>query len=369
MFDSEKLDNATRTLLENHGFASIPFANLAARLLSDGLDPERNRIAGAVELPASDAIFVLPAPEEAEAARLAQLGEEAIAAGEVGVVILNGGMATRFGGVAKGAAGAVAGRSFLDLKLTQVACAGDGKAPALLMNSFATERATADHLGEINPQCEVRQFSQMVSLRLTPKGDVFFDDDGKPSLHAPGHGDLPFALVRSGELQRFIRGGGRYLTVSNVDNLAASLDPTVIGAHIDSARPMTVELVETHPGDVGGFPALVNGRMAIVEAFRIPRSFDVDTIPVFNTNTFVFDAAVLAEEFALDWFAVTKKVDGRDAVQFERLAGQLTEFVEVTWLRVPREGANSRFIPIKVPADLEKQAASLDAVLRAQGVL
>jgi len=32
-------------------------------------------------------------------------------------------------------------------------------------------------------------------------------------------------LRRSGQLNRFIESGGRYLTISNVDNLAAGLDP------------------------------------------------------------------------------------------------------------------------------------------------
>ena len=195
------------------------------------------------------------------------------------------------------------------------------------------------------------------------------DRNGKPSLYAPGHGDLPFALQRSGVLEDFIARGGRWLTVSNVDNLGASLDPRVIGLHIEKGTPMTVEIVRPNQRDVGGFPAIVNGKMMIVEAFRAPASFDVNTIPVFNTNTFVFDAEALLGKLELDWFAAFKNVDGRDVVQFERLVGQLTEFIDVTWLLVPRRGPFSRFMPIKVPADLERREAELTEMLRAQGVL
>jgi UTP--glucose-1-phosphate uridylyltransferase len=139
--------------------------------------------------------------------------------------------------------------------------------------------------------------------------------------------------------------------------------------HAEGGNPISVELVETYPGDVGGFPARVGGRVAIVEAFRLPGSFDASAIPAFNTNTFVFDAAILGRHPALDWFAVKKQVDGREAIQFERLVGQLTEHFGVTWLLVPREGERSRFLPIKVPADLEAGAAALESVLAAQGVL
>jgi hypothetical protein len=106
----------------------------------------------------------------------------------------------------------------------------------------------------------------------------------------------------------------------------------------------------------------------IVEVFRLPRGYDESAIPVFNTNTFVFDARALLEPPELDWFAVRKQVDGREAIQFERLVGQLSEHLEVNWLRVPREGGLSRFVPIKVPADLESQAAEIAAVLGRQGV-
>ena len=126
---------------------------------------------------------------------------------------------------------------------------------------------------------------------------------------------------------------------------------------------MTVELVDKVPGDVGGLPAQVDGRMTIVEAFRVPRSFEVDRIPVFNTNTFVFDAALFERSWPFDWFAVRKSVGDRPAVQFERLVGQLADWVDAAWLRVPRTGAASRFVPIKVPEDLALRGPEIEAVL------
>jgi UTP--glucose-1-phosphate uridylyltransferase len=365
--DLDSLDKGVREKLTAYGFDSIPFTQLVDHLMADGINPDYNRLRSSICLPPMDLFSPLPDPSTEEGVRLAALGRGAIDAGQVGAVILNGGMATRFGGMPKGAAIAVDGKSFLNLKINQVERVGT-KVPVFLMNSFATEAATAKHLADINPQCEVRTFSQMISIRFTPEGALFFDNENKPSLHAPGHGDLPFALRASGEIQRFLKRGGRWLTVSNVDNLGACLDPLVVGMHMDGGKPMTVEIVKTNPGDVGGFPALVDGKVIIVEAFRAPKSFDINTIPVFNTNTFVFDASALAGDFNLDWFATVKKVDGREAVQFERLVGQLTEYLEATWLMVPRRGPRNRFIPIKVPADLKTKERELKDMLKAQGV-
>jgi UTP--glucose-1-phosphate uridylyltransferase len=369
MIDLGQLDGETGDLLGEHGFDTIPFSELAERVRRFGADPDRNRLGGPVHLPPDKALTRYPEPGSGDWQRFERRGQAAIEAGEVGAVVLNGGMATRFGGVVKGVVRAVAGRSFLDLKIAQIARAGGGRVPVLLMNSFATERETADHLAGLSFDCEVRSFCQLVSLRLTPEGELFFDASGRPSLHAPGHGDLPFALRRSGELERFVQEGGRILTVSNVDNLGASLDPVVIGMHLESGRGMSVELVETRSGDVGGFPALVDGRLTIVEAFRLPRDFDVDRIPVFNTNSFVFSAESLGSAPELDWFTVEKKVEGRAAVQFERLLGQLTDSVEAAWLLVPREGEASRFEPIKAPDDLTERLADLERLLKARGVL
>lgn len=363
------LDAETRRVLDRCGFESIPFQALVDRLMAGGLDPAKNRLPGPIALPDEGSLSALDALGEAERERLAAIGRPALEQGQVAAVILNGGMATRFGGVAKGAATAIDGRSFLDLKLSQIARAGQGRVTALLMNSFATEEATAAHLGTLELGCPVRAFNQMVSLRLTPEGALFLGEDGRPSLHATGHGDFPFALRRSGELERLRAEGVRWLTLSNVDNLGASLDPVILGAHIAGGRPMTVELVRTRAGDVGGFPAVVDGRLTIVEAFRAPEGFDARSAPVFNTNTFVFDLEALDRAWDLSWFAVQKQVEGRTAVQFERLVGQLTDFLDATWLVVPRDGAACRFLAIKAPSDLITQADAIRAVLRAQGVL
>ncbi|NIR40124.1 MAG: hypothetical protein GWO22_30555, partial [Actinobacteria bacterium] len=257
----------------------------------------------------------MPAAGTPEREALAAKGNEAIAAGQVGAVILAGGMATRFGGVVKAGVEAVEGLSFLEVKVRDIGAAAEragGTIPLFPMTSFATHDEVV-RLGEhaATERTPITCFSQGISLRMDPEGELFRTADGAASPYAPGHGDLPSALRRSGVLDHFLEGGGRILFMSNVDNLTATLDPAVIGAHIEGAKPMTAEMAPKWPGDKGGAPAFVDGDLQIVEAFRFPEDFDQDSIPVFNTNTLVFDAEKLREPFPFDFFAVRKEVEGK----------------------------------------------------------
>jgi len=373
--DPLPLDDETAELLRRYGFDGDTFALLRERLKRGEAGDERNRIDGVVEPPREGDVVTLPPRGSAERARLDELGRGHLARGAVGVVVLAGGMATRFGGVVKAGVEALDGRSFLELKVADVRRLAErmnARIPIYLMTSFATDaevgRLAAALTSEAAP---VRCFPQLVSLRLTPEGELFRDARDALSPYAPGHGDLPLALARAGILESFRAAGGELLAMSNVDNLGATLDPAVIGFHVESGAAVTAEVVDKEPGDKGGAPARVDGALQIVEAFRFPAGFDQDTIGVFNTNTFVLSAAALGtgEDFPFTWFAVRKEVDAKPAVQFERLVGQLTAFLPSAFLRVARSGDDGRFQPAKDPAELEARRPAIRALLRARGVI
>jgi UTP--glucose-1-phosphate uridylyltransferase len=298
---------------------------------------------------------------------LRRIGEEAIRKGRVGLVVLNGGMATRFGGCVKGTVAVDGDRSFLGLKLLDAsrtaAAVGGPLPPVMLMNSQATTEATEAHLREndffgYDPD-QVWLFEQCWSVRFEPSGEVFRGADGQPSFHGPGHGDLTSCLRHSGLLARFVAGGGQTLLMTNVDNAAASLDPVILGWHIQRGQALTAEMADMWPGDVGGVPLWVDGHLQIVEAFRAPPEIDVTDVGVLNINTLWMETSCIDDDFDLDWFTVVKQVDGRSAVQFERLVGQVSAFVPSAFLRVERAGSSARFIPVKTPEDLERGRAEV----------
>lgn len=365
------MDEATLQLLQSFGFDRSRFERLRESVRRD--QAHDNVVRGEITPPHDDDLRTFPHLGSLERERLAGLGLEAMRKGEVGAVVLAGGMATRFGGAVKAAVPAIRGKSFLELKIADVAAAAEHAGrplPLFVMTSFATHADIVRLLEELADE-RVRAFAfpQFVDVRLELDGSIALDPDGRPSLYAPGHGDLPFALVRSGLLDRFLSEGGRHLYMSNVDNLTSTLDPAVIGAHVDSGAELTALVAEKRPGDQGGAPARVDGRLEIVEGFRFPPDFDQDRIPVFNTNTFVMDATRLGEPFDLDFFLVEKKVDGRTVLQFERLVGQLSAYLDTRCLVVERSGPDGRFHPIKVPEDLEREAPEIERILVARGIL
>jgi UTP--glucose-1-phosphate uridylyltransferase len=280
-------------------------------------------------------------------------------------------MATRMGGVVKALVDALPGKSFLDLRLREIEVIREryGKQPPLwLMTSHSTDEKIKQALGARLKGDEVATFLQELSLRLTPEGNVFFDAAGRPSEHAPGHGDLPDALKRSGLLERFVARGGKTLLMTNVDNLGGAIDPVILGFHLAHGLPVTSEVVDKLGSDRGGIPVRVDGKPCVLEEFRIPPSFDPASVRVFNTNVFHFDAKALLElDMPWTFFTVTKKVDGKNVVQFERLVNEITSALPTKYLHLPRTGADSRFLPVKDNEELAARVPEIEVVARARG--
>ncbi|MBK8975388.1 MAG: UTP--glucose-1-phosphate uridylyltransferase [Planctomycetes bacterium] len=376
----KSLSESDLSYLRRYGFDAELFESWRDRVARGELSLEHNQITAKLCAPASDQILDLPG-DETERARLRALGEEEIRAGRFGVVILNGGMATRFGGEVKGVVDVFAhgagddeprrSHSFLELKIrdtARVATAAGGRIPIFLMNSFATDERTKQHLAEHDwfgyGEDHIRCFTQFVSVRMTEDGDIFETDEGGISLHGPGHGDFAPAFRQSGALGAFLADGGETVFVANVDNLGARVDPLLIGFHVDGRSQATVEVAPKWPGDVGGSPYLYEGKLQLVEQIRYPPDFDPGIVDVFNTNTFHFDAASLDRDFDLGYYFVEKKVDGRKAIQIERLIGEMTRFLKARFVRVKRTGVDSRFFPIKTREDLTTGREEIELLYR-----
>ncbi len=360
------VDRATAGILERFDFDEGLFESLRARVAVGSLSSESNFLRGEIEAPRDDEITSLVAPGDPSYDEVRAAGLDALSRGEVAQVVLAGGMATRFGGVVKAVLTAVDGMSFLEAKLRQTAMLEHelgARVPVALMTSFATDDAIRAHVVE-RGLGDPLVFHQFVSLRLEPSGELFRDAEGGASLYAPGHGDLFRALRRSGTLDALRERGVRVVTVSNVDNLGARVDPVVVGAHLVGGRPLTSEVARKE-GDMGGAPVRVDGKLQLVEGPRFPDSFDQELVPVFNTNTALLDIDALDAEYDLSWLYVLKDVEGRRAVQLERLYHEVSAFVPTQYLEVPRRGSRGRFLPIKTPADLERAQDDLRELVSA----
>jgi UTP--glucose-1-phosphate uridylyltransferase len=368
-------------------FDETGFNDLCARLARGELDPEKNRLSRAPR-PLADPPRDLRSLDPSQKETLERKGTAAIQAGRIGICVMNGGMATRFGGGAKGVVSALPGHpqaSFLAVKLGDVArLAAD--VPVAIMNSFATQAASEEHLRAIAwakiPSADRYVFLQSIMPRVLADGTPLPDVEGAEALAdttvyaTPGHGDTLGSLRRSAVLGRLRDRGVEHILVSNVDNLGATLDPVVVGAHIDAAEggaAVSVEVVRRAHGDTGGCVARLpdSETAAIIEGFRLPVGVDLSLFPHFNTNTLWFSMDALATHHELEWFAVRRRIpwangDAREVLQFEQLIGQVTELVPTAYIEVDRE---RRFLPIKTREDLAANTTRLEQFARAAGIV
>jgi len=369
-----RLDPALRERLDRAGFDAARLLDLAGTLV---LDPKesadarrdlRNRFQGDVRAPEPGDLSAAPARGSDEARRLAELGESAMKRGELAFAVLAGGMATRMGGVVKALVEAIPGHTFLELRLAENRAASERAGrpiPLWLMTSEATHEATERALEVYGAPAHARTFRQGIGLRLTERGALFRDAKGAPSTYAPGHGDLVDALRRSGLLRAFREAGGKYVWIANLDNLGATVDPALLGLFMESGADMMVEVCDKRPGDPGGIPVYAAGHLQILEELRLPKTFDATSVGVFNTNTFLVRADALETvDVAWHWFEVEKQVDGRRAIQFERLLQELTGALHAVYVRVPRAGASSRFLPVKDRDELARRREEIELVAR-----
>ena len=343
---------------------------------------EINRVRGVVEPPRDSDLDDAPSSDTAGFERLVARGCDALAHGRLAFCVMAGGMATRMGGVVKALLDVLPRKTFLDLRMLDNAAwsaHSEHPVPLWIMTSHATDAPIREALDQRGAGAHIATFPQNLALRLTREGRLFRTLEGEPSPYATGHGDLPDALRRSGLLARFMERGGQFVWIANIDNVGATIDPALLGMFAEQKVDAMVELAPKRPGDRGGIPAWADAarpgtrsvrRLQVLEEFRLPESFDAASVRVFNTNTMLVRAdALLRAPLQWTWFEVEKLVDGRMAIQFERLLQEITATLRTAYVRVPRDGEASRFIPVKGFDELAAQRDVIEVVARARGLL
>ncbi len=341
------------------------FAALVGRLRAGELDrPEPD----AEPLRPGD-VEPWPEPGSDRHARFAALGERALQGGRVASVVVAGGAGTRFGGAVKALVPVLGGRTFLDLKLEDARRAGGPAGrpvPLAIMTSPLTHLAISER---VRAEPGVRVFRQRMLPRLTPELEVAREPDGTPSLAPAGHGDFFRALRESGVGAELAARGVWIVCFTNVDNLASTLDPVVVGAHLALGGDVTVEVTSRRgPSgklDTGAAPVRVGDRVQLVE------HVDPSRHRLISTNNIAFDLrAILEREVPLPWRVARKRAAGRPVLQLEQVTGEITGLAgpdgralfPSRFLEVPREQPETtRFEPVKEREDLARVAERLRA--------
>jgi UTP--glucose-1-phosphate uridylyltransferase len=327
--------------------------------------------------PPDSSLILNTAHDAVEVKELEERGTELLS--QAVMIKLNGGRSTTMGGdVPKGTLVAKDGRSYLEIIAGQVK-AFDTKwnvsVPLVLMDSFFTHEPTLEVISHFD--IPVRTFVQNQVPRLVENTfqplETGTDDDWVP----PGHGDVYASLSSSGLLDQLIAEGRRIAFISNLDNLAASLEPWILGLIERERIDFLMEVTDRTEADRKGGTLIVrDGHLDLLEIAQVAaeerdRFMDVNQFRVFNTNNVWVDLEALSsalnrQALKLPIIQNRKTIDGAKVVQLETAMGAaIGSFPGARGLRVGRQ----RFFPTKKVEDLfllQSDACSLDSMDRLQ---
>ncbi len=327
-------------LLEEYGFDRVQHEQIRANLKSGRIGLAQNRLPINTEISdvepgdVHDALHGLT-PE------MRRLGEDALAAGRVGVVSMAGGVGSRWtqgAGVVKAlhpfAKLGGRHRTFVEVHLAKSRRTGRAYGrtlPHIFTTSYLTHKPIEDYLeaeqgyGYGGPL--ILSPGRSIGLRLVPtvrdlrfsweetahqvlderaqkmrvslqaalldwahgRGEASDYTDNVPSqcLHPVGHWyEIP-NMLKNGTLGRLLeeRPELEYLMVHNIDTVGADVDPALLGLHIDRGAAMTFEVIPRRVEDRGGGLARVDGRPRLVEGLAMPREEKEFEFSYYNSLT------------------------------------------------------------------------------------
>ncbi|MFQ5732690.1 MAG: UTP--glucose-1-phosphate uridylyltransferase [Planctomycetaceae bacterium] len=276
--------------------------------------------------------------DPAEETQAACVGEQLLAAGRVGAILVAGGQGTRLGfDDPKGTfpIGPVTGRSMFQIFAEQL-LARSRKAGATIPYFVMTSRATHDQTLSFFesheffglPRDSVFFFSQQSMPAVdAASGRILLSGKDRIALSPDGHGGMLAALQRADLFAEMRRRGIEHLFYHQVDNPATVVcDPAFLGHHVQRGSEMSTKVVaKTSPDEAMGVVVSVDGRTRIIEYSDLPKHLKVKTddesrlwFRAGNTAIHAFDVRFLermaADSAALPFHMARKRVPHIDDV-------------------------------------------------------
>jgi len=326
-------------LLDGLGFDQAQHEHIRNDLQSGRLSLAQNRLPASTDIRDVEPGNV--ASVDSSDADLSRMGMDALRRGEVAAMTLAAGVGTRWtqgAGVVKALNPFVRlggrHRSFLEVHLAKSRRVGrlaGHPLPHIVTTSYLTHDAIASFLEAEQrygyPGPLVLSPGRAVGLRLVPmtrdlrfaweeepqqmldeqsqkmqeslhaallgwaqaagEGTDYTDNVPAQCLHPVGHWyELP-NLLRNGVLSQLLRERPQlqYLVLHNVDTVGMDVDPALLGWHIRSGAPATVEVTVRRLEDRGGGLARVDGGLRLVEGLAMPREEAEFRLSYYNSGT------------------------------------------------------------------------------------
>jgi len=287
------------------------------------------------------------------------------------VIKLNGGLGTSMG--CSGPKSVIPVRNdltFLDLTVQQIEYLNktyDADVPLVLMNSFNTDEDTMKIIRKYSGfKVSIKTFNQSRFPRinkesLMPVAKSCRVEEDAEAWYPPGHGDFYQSFSNSGLLEEFNQQGKKFCFISNIDNLGATVDLSILRDCLSQDHEFIMEVTDKTRADVKG-GTLINyeGKIRLLEVAQVPKEHEEDfksvkKFNVFNTNNLWISMPAMTrilDERTLDMEIIVnpKTLDnGLNVYQLETAVGAAMKcFENATGINVPR----SRFLPVKKSSDL-----------------
>ncbi|KJE97183.1 ugp2 protein [Capsaspora owczarzaki ATCC 30864] len=286
------------------------------------------------------------------------------------VIKLNGGLGTTMGCVGpKSVIDVRDDMTFLDMTVRQIEYLNNRyhtNVPLILMNSFNTHEET-DHVIQKYHGSTVTiltfnqsKFPRISKDTLLPVAKNYLDHE---AWYPPGHGDIYESLVAAPFFESLLLQGRQYAFISNVDNLGATVDTSILNYLINQAPKceFLMEVTDKTRADIkGGTLIDYEGKTRLLEIAQVPKQHiddfkSVTKFRIFNTNNLwikmsAIKKVVTNKELELEIIVNHKNMEsGVNVIQLETAVGSaMKHFENAIGINVPR----SRFLPVKNTSDL-----------------
>ena len=338
-----QVTDTLRTLLEENGFDRAAHGRLREDVISGRVSLQSNRLPSTARIDdvISGDVVDCTAGSENLSRESSEVGEAAIAGGEIAVVTLAAGAASRWTGgagtcKALNPFASLGGRhrTFLEVHLAKSRKTGSNlgvEIPHVFTTSYLTHGPTRRFLDEVSrynyegplflspgrtvglrmiptvrdlkfaweelpeqqldPQQQKLRDSVRSGMidwaRATGEAQDYTDNLPAQCLHPMGHFYEVPNLLLNGTLRALLqeRPQLKTLLVHNVDTLGAFVDPAILGTHLKSGRGITLEVISRQLADRGGGLARVDGKLRLVEGLAMPQSYSEYGLSYFNSMT------------------------------------------------------------------------------------
>ncbi|KAI9483987.1 MAG: UTP--glucose-1-phosphate uridylyltransferase family [Benjaminiella poitrasii] len=305
---------------------------------------------------------------------------------KLAVLKLNGGLGTTMGCVGpKSVIEVRDNMTFLDLSVRQIEYLNkkhNVSVPFILMNSFNTDEDTRRIIQKYTSHnVDIVTFNQSRHPRIKKESLLPVPrsyDSPIEEWYPPGHGDIFESLYSSGLLDQLLEQGKEFLFVSNVDNLGATVDMSILNYMVQSDAEFMMEVTDKTKADIkGGTLIDYDGKVRLLEIAQVPDEHledfkSIKKFKIFNTNNLWINLKAIKrimDEGTMDLEIIVnhKTTDsGEKVIQLETAVGAaIKHFKNAHGINVPR----TRFLPVKSTSDLFLVTSNLYSLVHGELVI